>query len=77
MYKQADERLLHSKNLLGYSFIIQKCGGGEEDLSFLSRGHGSIICSSSRLGRGDFLSLCGRLGLVLKNFLSWKQQLWK
>ena len=68
MYKQADERLLHSKNLLGYSFIIQKCGGGEEDLSFLSRGHASIIWSSSRLGRGVFLSLRGQARFSFEKF---------
>ena len=49
----------HPKNSLGYSFIIKgKVGSGRRtSLSFLSRCHGSIISSFSRLSRGVFLFL--------------------
>ena len=50
------------KNLLGYSFIIKGKveRGRRTSLSFLSRRYASIIGSSSRLGRGVFLSLHGQ-----------------
>ena len=52
----------HLEDLLGYSFIIRgKVGRGKRpSLSFLNGRHASIISSSSRLGRGVFLSLHGK-----------------
>ena len=51
----------HLENLLGSSFIEEKWGGGKRpSLSFLNGRHTSIISSSSRLGRGVFLSLPGK-----------------
>ena len=79
------------KNLLGYSFIIKGKveRGRRTSLSFLSRCHASIIGSSSRLGRGVFLSLhgqarptnyclyvCREHGLGLINLLSSLDRMW-
>ena len=65
-------RVSHGKNLVGYSFIIKgKMGRGKRlpSSSFLSRHHTFIISSSSRLGRGVFLSLHGQAGTVM---VQWK-----
>ena len=55
------------KNLVGSCFIIKgKVGRGRRPppSSFLSRRHASIISSTSRLGRGVFLSLHGQARTV-------------
>ena len=51
---------------MGYSFIIKgKVGRGRRPpLPFLSRRRASIISSSSRLGKGVFLSLHGQAKLT-------------
>ena len=59
----------HPENLVGYSLIIKgKVGRGKRPFSssFLSRRHACIISSSSRLGRGVFLSLHGQARTVKK-----------
>ena len=47
---------------MGYSFITERKvrSGRRPPLSFLSRRQASIISSSSRLGKGVFLSLHGK-----------------
>ena len=54
----------HPENLVGYSFIIKgRVGRGRTpSMSFWSKPHVSKISSSSRLGRGVFLSLMVKLG---------------
>ena len=70
VYKWVSERALCPENLLGYSFIIKgKVGRRRPSLSFLSRCHVSIISSSSRLGRGTFLSLHGQVRSTYYCFL--------
>ena len=51
-----------TQELTGLQFYNQRKSGEEEKnfFVFLSKHHASIICSSLRLGRGVFLSLCGQ-----------------
>ena len=70
-YKWVGEGLLCPGNLLGYSLIIiRKVGERGTSLSFLSRHHASIICSSFRLGSRVFLSLHGQARSTNYWFLS-------
>ena len=59
-----------TQELTGLQFYNQRKSGEEENFFvFLSKHHASIVCSSSRLGRGVFLSLCGQARSVDGCFL--------